>query len=241
MLKLKKAIFLGLVLALAAQPVAAQSLPSSGPLEFKSAPTGTPGPYVGAVPGHPTIDIYCVDFFHYAPSRNNPVNYNFNSFSAVEADNTVLQESRWGEGAFEKYKKAAYLTTFFAQIKAMPATQARQDSIAGLHSAIWHLFDSSAPTWSTADDDPGWFAVANAGFASYYASHGKYWYIASDALIDNNDRAANGMADPIGDGRYTKQEYLVMVTPEPTTIFLMGTGLLGVGLIARRRRMGSVE
>jgi hypothetical protein len=233
-----------------AQPAAAQDgLPDTGTLQYTgnygfrygSSPRVYVGPYVGAIPGHPTIDIYCVDFNHGAPTS--AATYNFNNFAAIESGDTegILDaETRWGyDGGdnWENYKKAAYLTTFFNGIQNSSLTfEEKSTKIGELHAAIWHLFNPGNPSstgWPTVADDQAkddWIGEANAGYEAYFSSNARYWYIATDVNIDTDPR---GIWNEASGG---KQEYLVHVTPEPTSIILLGTGLLGMGIVVRRKR-----
>ncbi len=201
--KPKRNILLGLALTLATQPAVAQ-LPETGNLNYNSHSYNYRGvgvgPYVGSIPGHPSIDLYCVDFLNHAPTS--PTEYWFTSFSDIQTDvdanGGALLESRtrWGydggsplgDGAnWENYKKAAYLTTFF---------DSRQNAreVGELHSAIWHLYNPTNPSWATSTTDAEWLALAEQNYQAYFADNAQYWYIASDISTNTGSRGSYNQA-----------------------------------------------
>ena len=186
------------------------------------------GGYVG---GH-TIDIICVDLL-------NDVNYGqqyhaWKQTLSATMDRTLL---RWGGYSdwYTRYKRAAWLSDQFAgqgngslQVKA-------------IHTAIWRTFTNAQidqvpvagygdqAVWAAAQ---GWMAQAATEQALIDANDASHW----NRFIVLSDQAEQGAGsgatwNPLTGGT---QEFMSTV-PEPASIFLMGTGLLGVAFVGRRR------
>ncbi len=170
---------------------------------------------VGAVPGTGYQDFYCVDLGH-------RVSQGASWYAWVSQVGGDLSKTRLGDGEISlgKYTRAAYLAGLFDQYDRM--------WWGGIHAKIWMEIDNYALTYTMATAaDAFWdyhTNVRNPGLTWDQAKasvNTDYWYVVSDV-----------------DGQ--RQEFLTYVTPEPETIFLLGTGLVAVfGMtIVMRRSLG---
>lgn len=189
-------------------------LVSSGPYS----PYGTyTGQFLNS-PGQPTIDIWCVDFLNGVAGL--PVDVNITSLAASATDLNV--NTRYGASFLDQYKKAAYLTQFFA-------TAGSQTVARDIHCTIWQLF-SPGPGLQNCNgaSTASWLTLANTNFGS---GNYRYWFVVSDVALAQNygNTAVNRL-------QVGEQEFLVYATPEPGTYVLLATGLVGLSLAGMRRR-----
>jgi hypothetical protein len=219
-MKALRSSLLGLTLALVATPALAQFQED---VRFETArPYGSVigsypegnyyvGPYQLSLvnsPAVPWFDVYCLDFQHSVWSG---VEWRA-SFTPLSVSDAVLDaNTRFGSANRGNYMMAAWLSTRFYTTMAD-----RSSEWPGLHAAIWALFPQNLgePTYSsTVITD--WHNQASAGVAG---TNPDYWFVVSDV-------------------RGERQEFLTYVTPEPETVFLLGTGLvavLGMSIVMRR-------
>jgi hypothetical protein len=167
--------------------------------------TGYIDPYLGKLNGLP-ITMFCVDPNH---------DVHLNDIWTVNV--TVVPTSDWSKTFLQNgntYGQMAYLAMRMMATNDVPMRQAIQ-------TVIWSLADNTL----TADIPAGVNAT---------------WW--NDELIQLRLDAANHpltggfeiLTDAAGLHPTSKQEYLVL-TPEPTTLMLLGSGLL-TGLGFRRRK-----
>jgi hypothetical protein len=163
----------------------------------------------------PVSDIFCVDFNHSANTGTyNAKFYNLGTSTAA-ADIAAGTYTRSGH-TLQQYLATAYLSE---QIKVVGVNTAAAKDMNG---AIWQImsgeptFRWNGSTWDNAGIT-SWFNLAlGTGYASVNASN---WVVVTDvASVGQGPGATTGGS----------QEYITQVTPEPATLILLGTGLLGL-------------
>ena len=220
------------ILSMVTTPLAAQNFEivgtygsSYGPYKAWVDPSSFPNP--GVLPGDNRIDVFCVDYLHriYIGEEWN-VHY-----TQVSDEAGINSQTMWGQYGDFSWDDEFLPDVFTAQVRyqqaAWLATQFTMDNTGewrDIHTAMWHVFNHSIPTdpWG---DSEGWWTAARLA-SNYQTVNMDYWHVITP----------DGQEGVITDNRLG-QEYLTYVTPEPATIFLMGTGLvavLGMTFVTRR-------
>ncbi len=140
-------------------------------------------------------------------SIRSPNAVNFTRFDASAADFNA--RTHFGFANLDNYKKAAWL--------AMQQQYAATSSdVIDIHYAMWHFLTPGLPT-TTRPGEAAWIALAE---ANYTRVNTQYWWVVADAA----------------NTQYYGQEFITTVTPEPASMALVATGLLGLVAVGRTRR-----
>ena len=205
------------VLALALSLGVATPASASTQFTFLNAGTTTAfgyfvGPYNGIQAGTGNVLLNCVDFFH-SIAAGNVWQANLTSLGSGAGIGTTTRFNN-----LTSYRLAAYLSTQFA-------TTTNAVDIGNIQATIWNLFSGAktppSPTTNV------WLTKAQAYVAANPNS--SLWnsvYVVTDVNSFNPDGSDNANS---------KQEFII-VTPEPASMMLMATGLVGLGAVLLRRR-----
>ncbi len=188
------------------------------------------GPYYATINGVNT-PVICDDF---ADDSYVPESWAASTSTVASLGTNV----KWGSLNQTQYDEAAYLATMLASAPQSP-------NAAAIQYAIWQIFDPNGNGGS----DPGVIAYLNgrdpslenavlgyitqAGMQTYtpgeYANVTVYSY---DAAANPKGPSCGGSACPTA----PPQEFLVVNTPEPSTILLLALGLGGLLMLWRRKK-----
>ena len=205
--------------------------PASASVQFKFINAGTVtafGYYVGQYAGYEgspvnaNVVLNCVDFFHHI-SNGQIWNANLTSLSSNAGIGTATRFN-----SLMAYRQAAWLTTQYV-------TAPNAATVGDIQATIWRLFPGSSTP--PAPNSNAWLLASQAYVTanpngSTYANY----YVVTDV----NAHLPNGSDNP-----NSVQEFMiyddtfnpnVTPTPEPATMMLVATGLLGFAGVRLRRR-----
>jgi len=186
------------------------------------------GQFLSGVPGNPTVDIFCVDFFHNANTSSTGYSAWFTPLSAVDFSRTYgVSQRGWSPGiAEQRYRAAAWLATQFS-----PTDANRAANWPRYQAAMWSLMGQTT-TGFELDGSVGLASKFNlGGFSDPFKTSAQGDL---QTALDNASTIDGDSWTIVSAASGNSQEFLVQqsVVPEPETVILLVTGLLALGAVA---------
>jgi PEP-CTERM motif len=163
-------------------------------------------PYTLNIDGS-TYAAICDDYNHevYIGENWTANIYNFSQYHSA----------RFGSQGLQNYEEAAWL---LSQIPSAGASE-----IGDINFAVWSIFTSGVPVQPKTNTVDG----------------SAYWLTAATTAANNNFYGMNfsnyRIVTPTDSGTGSAQEYLIATAPEPSSLLMLGSGLIGIAGVVKRK------
>jgi hypothetical protein len=125
------------------------------------------------------------------------------------------QSGRFGNEGLQNYEEAAWL---LSQIPTAGASE-----VGDINFAVWSIFTSGVPV------QPQTGSLDGSG----------YWLTQATTAANNNFYGMNfsnyRIVTPTDNGTDSPQEYLIVTAPEPSSLLMLGTGLIGIAGVVKKK------
>jgi PEP-CTERM motif-containing protein len=125
------------------------------------------------------------------------------------------QSGRFGNEGLQNYQEAAWL---LSQIPTAGASE-----IGDINFAVWSIFTPGVPVQSQTGSLDG----------------SAYWLTQATIAANNNFYGMNfsnyRIVTPTDNGTGSPQEYLIATAPEPSSLLMLGTGLIGIAGVVKKK------
>jgi hypothetical protein len=187
-----------------------------------------------------TFEVFCVDYLNYSDeSTAYPVNIDDAGVTVADTRYGTTPTANFSDqvdvdgsaaSAQQRYVMAGWLTT---QYILNPTDQAQIDQNSGVQYAIWTLLNTGNYAQFSTTDEATWLTNAlnwatnaeNNNTFNAFADTVDVYTAVTTSQTSIPDRYTTGYQEMIG----------VTPTPEPAAMALVGIGLLGLGLVRRRK------
>lgn len=188
------------------------------------------GQFLSGVPGNPTVDVFCIDFFHNANTSSTGYSAWFTPLSATDFSHTYgVSQRGWSQGiAEQRYRAAAWLATQFGD----PTSATDKATWPAKQAAIWSLMGQTSMDFGANNTVDLASAFNLSGFSNETFRNTTTGLLNSALTAANTVDGDSWMVISATNGG--SQEFLVQqsVVPEPETVILLVTGLLAIGAVA---------
>jgi hypothetical protein len=187
-------------------------------------------PYVFTVNGVGGVSLVCDD---YGDTVNIGESWTANVYNINQVLNSGDGQMTVASGAIASSRNQAYIDAAWLYTQLMLPANNNDTNAAAINNTIWALFSNT--TLGT-DGTAGFTVPTGAGswYAQAQAATTAGGFNALTAFSNLVFYTPVAGSQPSGDGR--PQEYIGTTVPEPGSLALLGVGLVGFGMVSRKRR-----